>query len=144
YTHATGFTTTSPNLCDGTLVISQVYGGGGFTGATYRNDFVELHNRGTVSIGVASFSIQYASATGTTWLKTNLTGSVPAGGYYLIQLFSGGTGGALLPTPDATGITDMSTTTGKLALVRSQTTLTSSCPLGGTVIDFVGYGSTAN
>ncbi|MEQ1530867.1 MAG: hypothetical protein ABL925_16240, partial [Methylococcales bacterium] len=31
----------SPNI-----VISQVYGGGGNTGATYKNDFIELFNRG--------------------------------------------------------------------------------------------------
>ena len=30
----------------GQIVISQVYGGGGNTGATYRNDFIELFNRG--------------------------------------------------------------------------------------------------
>src|SRR5215213_2411048 len=29
------------------IVISQVYGGGGNSGATYQNDFVELFNRGT-------------------------------------------------------------------------------------------------
>src|SRR5688500_1714734 len=30
-----------------TVVISQVYGGGGNTGAPFRNDFIELYNRGT-------------------------------------------------------------------------------------------------
>ena len=33
-----------------TLVISQVYGGGGNAGATYKNDFVEVFNRGTTSV----------------------------------------------------------------------------------------------
>src|SRR5215210_3245976 len=28
-----------------TIVISQVYGGGGNTSATYKNDFIELYNR---------------------------------------------------------------------------------------------------
>jgi len=31
----------SPNI-----VVSQVYGGGGNTGATYTHDFIELFNRG--------------------------------------------------------------------------------------------------
>lgn len=31
------------------LVISQVYGGGGNSGAPYKNDFVEIFNRGTVA-----------------------------------------------------------------------------------------------
>jgi hypothetical protein len=29
------------------IVISQIYGGGGNSGASLRNDFVELFNRGT-------------------------------------------------------------------------------------------------
>src|SRR5215468_6461519 len=47
------------------IVISQVYGGGGNTGAPYTNDFVELYNRGTGPASVAGWSVQYASATGT-------------------------------------------------------------------------------
>jgi hypothetical protein len=31
-----------------TIVISQIYGGGGNSGATLRNDFIELFNRGTI------------------------------------------------------------------------------------------------
>ena len=46
------------------VVISQVYGGGGNSGATYRNDFVELFNRGAEPVSLAGWSIQYASATG--------------------------------------------------------------------------------
>lgn len=34
------------------LRISQVYGGGGNTGATYRNDFIELFNAGTTTINL--------------------------------------------------------------------------------------------
>ena len=33
-----------------TVVISQVYGGGGNTSAPYRNDFIELFNHGPVSV----------------------------------------------------------------------------------------------
>lgn len=144
FTQATGFTTTSPNLCDGSLVISQLYGAGGLAGAASRNDFVELHNRGTTPISVNGMSIQYASAAGTTWLnQTNLSGTIPAGGYYLIREASDGTTGTVLPTPDATGTINMSVSTGKLALVASQTPLSGACPLGGSVIDFVGYGPSA-
>src|SRR5579859_2007614 len=32
------------------LVISQVYGGGGNSGATYKNDFIEIFNKGTTAI----------------------------------------------------------------------------------------------
>ncbi len=51
---------TSPDI-----VISQVYGGGGNSGAPLKNDFVELFNRGTTSVSLSGWSIQYASATGT-------------------------------------------------------------------------------
>ena len=47
------------------IVISQVYGGGGNTGAPYQNDFVELFNRGTTTVSLSGMSVQYASATGT-------------------------------------------------------------------------------
>jgi hypothetical protein len=140
---ANGFTTTSPNICEGTLVISQVYGGGGNAGATYRNDFVELHNRGTTAIDVSTYSIQYAATGGSTWSKQNLTGSIPAGGYYLVQLFSAAAVGAVLPTPDVSGTIDMAGANGKVALVSNQTAIGAiSCPTAG-ILDFVGYG-TAN
>lgn len=144
YTHATGFTTVAPNLCDGAVVISQVYGAGGLAGASQRNDFVELHNRGSVAVSLAGKSIQYASAAGTTWLnQVNLTGTIAAGGYYLIQLASDGTQGTVLPAPDQTGTVNMSGTSGKVAYVANTTPLSGGCPLGANVLDFVGYGAAA-
>ena len=68
------------------VVISQVYGGGGNTGATFTNDFIELFNRGTVAQDLTGWSVQYASSTGTTWAVTNLTNvTLAPGKYYLIQ-----------------------------------------------------------
>ena len=46
-----------------TVVISQVYGGGGNTGATFTHDFIELFNRGTSSVSLAGWSVQYTGAT---------------------------------------------------------------------------------
>ena len=127
-----------------TIVISQVYGGGGNGGAIYKNDFIELHNRGNTTVSVAGWSVQYASATGNSWSLTLLTGSIPPGGYYLVQEASGGTVGAALPTPDATGTLALSATAGKVALVSNGTALSGSCPSGGAIVDFVGFGSTAS
>src|SRR5262249_27494468 len=46
-------TATKTNSAGGTaVVISQVYGGGGNTGATYTHDFIELHNRGNVEVSL--------------------------------------------------------------------------------------------
>lgn len=67
------------------VVISQVYGGGGNSGATYKNDFIEIFNLGSTSVNLAGYSVQYASSAGTSWSVTNLSGSIAPGGYYLIQ-----------------------------------------------------------
>ena len=65
------------------MVVSQVYAGGGNANAPYTNDFVELFNRGAATVDLSTWSIQYATASGTTWQVTPLSGSVPAGGHYL-------------------------------------------------------------
>ncbi|HEY4120398.1 MAG TPA: lamin tail domain-containing protein, partial [Byssovorax sp.] len=146
FTQPTGFATVSPNICDGSVVISQVYGGGGGASPTYGNDFIELHNRGSVGVNVNGWAVQYASGTGTTWSKTALSNvSIPAGGYYLVQEGGGSTGTFLvLPPPDATGTIAMAATAGKVALTNNATALTGACPTGGAIVDFVGYGATAS
>jgi predicted extracellular nuclease len=132
--------------CAGTgqaqVVISQVYGGGGNSGATYKSDFVELHNNGNQALSLAGWSLQYASAAGSSWQVTTLAGSIPAGGYYLVKQADGSGGSTALPTPDATGTTAMSGTAGKLALSNAATALSGACPAGN--VDFVGYGSSAS
>lgn len=125
------------------LVISQVYGGGGNSGATYKNDFIEIFNPTPATVTVTGWSVQYASAAGTSWAVTTLTGTIPAGGYFLIQQAAGAGGTTSLPTPDGTGTINMSGTTGKVALVSNNTALTGTCPTGGALVDFIGFG-TAN
>lgn len=133
------------------IVISQVYGGGGNTGAPYQNDYIELFNRGTTTVSLNGMSVQYASATGTGNFGSNpvtlLSGSLAPGQYYLIRQ-SGGANGSPLPTPDATGSVNMSATAGKVALVNSTTGL--ACNGGSTpcspeqlalIKDLVGYGN---
>jgi uncharacterized protein len=127
------------------VVVSQVYGGGGNSGATYKNDFIELYNRGSGLVSLNGWSVQYASAAGTTWQVTNLSNfSLQAGQHYLVQEAQGAGGTLNLPPPDATGTIAMSATAGKVALVNSTTPLSGACPTGGAIVDFVGYGTTAN
>jgi predicted extracellular nuclease len=128
------------------VVISQVYGGGGNSGATLKNDFIELRNNGPTAVDLTGWSVQYTSSAGTSWgSRTNLSGSIPAGGFYLIQQAQGAGGTVDLPTPDATGTIAMSGTAGKVALSRSTTALTGACPTAdANVVDFVGFGSAAN
>ncbi len=128
------------------VVISQVYGGGGNSGATLKNDFIELRNNGPTAVDLTGWSVQYTSSAGTTWGgRTNLSGSIPAGGFYLIQQAQGAGGTVDLPAPDVVGTIAMSGTAGKVALSRSATALTGSCPTAdANVVDFVGFGSAAN
>jgi hypothetical protein len=127
------------------VVVSQVYGGGGNSGALFRNDFVELFNAGTSSADLSGWSVQYATSAGTSWQTTPLSGSIGSGQYFLVQLASGGTVGAALPAPDATGTSNLAATSGKVALVHSTAPLTCGAAAGscsGTlgVEDLVGYG----
>ena len=122
------------------VVISQIYGGGGNSGATLRNDFVELFNRGSVPANIAGWSVQYASASGSNWDRAVLSGAVQPGQYYLVQLAQGTGGSAGLPAPDATAGLNLSATSGKVALVNNSTLLTGTSPSGSQVVDFVGYG----
>lgn len=128
-----------------TLVISQVYGAGGNSGALLNSDYVELHNVSAVPVSLSGLSIQYGSS----GVSGNWSGvyalpavSVPAGGYFLIRMTTTGTTGAALPTPDATASPDiaMSGSNGRVALVNGTTPLVA-CPSSGSYIDFVGYGS---
>ena len=125
------------------VVISEIYGGGGNSGATFKNDFIELYNPTNSAISLTGWSVQYASATGTTWQVTNLSGSIASRGFYLVQQAQGAGGTTNLPTPDATGTIAMAATAGKVALVSSTTALSGSNPTGGSIVDLVGFG-TAN
>ena len=125
------------------VVISQVYGGGGNQGATLTHDFIELFNRGTSSIDVTGWSVQYVSAAGSgTWQVTPLTGTISPGHYYLIRQAPGNGGTTALPAHDASGNIALGGTSGKVALQTNSTPITGACPLANTA-DLVGYGSTA-
>ncbi|MGH3009390.1 MAG: lamin tail domain-containing protein [Gaiellaceae bacterium] len=115
----------------GSIVVGEVFAAGGNSGAPYANDYVELVNRGSGAVSVGGWTLQYASATGTTWQTTALAGSIPAGGRYLVQLASGGLNGAALPTPDAAGTLNLAMTGGKVAVVDD----------GSTTEDLVGWGN---
>src|SRR6185503_19370729 len=129
------------------IVISQVYGGGGNTSATYQNDFVELYNPSGITFDLTGWSLQYTSATGNGWEFTRqpIGGFIEPGQYYLIALASGGATGSPLPAANIDGDINMSGTAGKVALVRNFDALERNCPLADSdIVDFVGYGTTAD
>lgn len=112
-----------------TAVISEVYGGGGNKNAPFTHDFIELYNPTDTAIDVSGWSVEYFSSKGNSGGKTTLNGSIPAGGYYLIQGGGGGEG-APLPTPDAEGGLSMSGSKGSVKLYDAS----------GAEVDVVGYG----
>lgn len=129
------------------LLISEVYGGGGNTNTTYKNDFIELYNYGTTTIDLSTLAVYYAATTATAFNSTNstvLSGTLASGSYYLIQERAGGAGTTNLPTPNATGNIDISSTGGKVAIGLASTAPTfSTGNVNGntTAVDFLGWGS---
>jgi DNA/RNA endonuclease G (NUC1)/fibronectin type 3 domain-containing protein len=134
--------TVNPNVPPNHLVISQVYGGGGNSGATFQNDFVEIFNPSSSPVSTTGWSIQYGAATGTTWQVQPLGGIIGPGEYYLVQLGTGGAIGAVNPDPNIFGSINLSATAGKVALSNS------GAPLGScsdaSIVDLIGFGATAN
>ena len=128
------------------LKISQVYGGGGNISGQYTSDYVEIYNPTGSPVVMTSWSVQYAAATGTTWTVTTVNGTVPANGYFLVQEATPSqlTQAPALPTAQITGTIDLSATTGKIALCNNTTALSGADPTSAAIVDFVGYGTTAN
>lgn len=119
------------------LVVNEAYGGGGNSGATWTNDFIELYNPTDAPISLAGLSVQYRSSGGTGTGYTDLSGSVPAKSYFLVQQAAGNGGSTALPTPDATGTLAMSGSAGSVALVTGTGTVT---PTAANTVDLVGWG----
>ncbi|MCX4762501.1 lamin tail domain-containing protein [Streptomyces sp. NBC_01275] len=131
-----------------TAVISEVYGGGGNSGATLTRDFVELGNAGSAGYDLSGYSVQYlpgSASSSSAWQVTALSGSVAPGGRFLVAEGAGSGGTTALPTPDATGSIAMSATTGTIALVSGTTALScktaADCAADSRIVDLVGYGS---
>lgn len=132
-----------------TIVISQIYGGGGNTGAPLNADFVELFNLGSTTQSLNGWSLQYAAAGAETWSASNRVIlpdiTLAPGQYFLVQMSQEGENGIALPAPDASGTVSLANDAGKIALVSSDELLSGSgCPFAADVVDFVAYGSTPN
>lgn len=148
---ATGQAAQAAPSADADVVINEVYGGGGNSGATYRRDFVELVNVASSPVDLSGWSVQYASSGSTntsSWAVTPLTGTLPPGASLVVGQATG-TGGTTDVPVDIDGSIAMSGSAGKVALVRSGTAITGCTPKIGAapcsgldaVVDFVGWGS---
>lgn len=131
----------APALAASDVVISQVYGGGGNAGATYKSDFIELLNRSTAPVTMNGWSVQYASASNGNWAVTPLpTITLQPGQYYLIQQASG-SGGTVALAPDHTDNKAMSGSGAKVALSSSTAALSGTQPVSSALLDLVGWGA---
>lgn len=136
------------------IVINEVYGGGGNSGAVYTNDFVELYNPNNYEVSLEGYAVQYTSSAGT---FNNVAGSfvltsshkISPNSYFLIQFAAGSTPSAALPTPDAIGTLALSGTGGKIALLKNnnQAMVSTAGKVDNSLSylsDFVGWGTSAN
>jgi predicted extracellular nuclease len=146
------FLTVPASAASPDLVLGEVYGGGGNSGAAFTHDFVELANRGDTPVDLSGLSLQYGSSTGNLGggstpgsgnLKVDLHGTVAPGSTFLVQLAAGSGSGQALPAPDQSSTAlNLSGSTGKVALVRGTAVLSCglSCAGDPAVVDFLGYG----
>lgn len=132
---------------DGTgLVISEVYGAGGNSGAVRNADFVELFNPTDEAVDLAGLAVHYRSAAGGSGgTPYALSGSVPAGGHFLIRMSAPGSNGAELPTPDAVASPafNLAAAGGQVYLLEGTAPITTSGDMAGapSVVDMVGAAS---
>lgn len=135
----------APSLYAQGVVISQVYGGGGNSGTTFKNDYVELFNAGKTAQNLSTWSVQYASATGNfnAPTKANIGNvTLQPGRYLLVKLAAGGGGTQDVPFDVDGGNINMSGTSGKVALVSSTEALVSNFT-SPALVDLVAFGSGA-
>uniref|UniRef100_UPI00286D86D9 lamin tail domain-containing protein n=1 Tax=Flavobacterium sp. TaxID=239 RepID=UPI00286D86D9 len=141
------FTLLSGLTSNAQVVISEVFGGGGNGGATIKHDFIQLKNTGSSAVTFSNWAVQYASAAGTAWAKTDIVGPVTLnpGQYYLIRQ-AAGTAGTDILNHDLSGSLAMSGASGKVILTNTTTALTGAQPTGSNIVDAVAFGivNTAN
>lgn len=120
------------------ILIYEIYGGGGNSGAIYTNDYIVLFNNTNNDINLEGYSYQYASATATTFSPNPLNGVIYAKSYYLIALASYGPNGSPLPvSPNFAGTINMSQTAGQVLIAHKTTAVTDiNDP---SIIDYVSY-----
>ncbi len=126
------------------IVIAEVYSGiSPLAGLTkYKNGYIQLYNPRWEAQTLDGLFLQIAGATGVYIHQVELTGTIPAHGYYLISLKVNGNGGLSLPSSDKADEIAMVPNAGRIALTSNGTViLDKNAP---TIIDFVGYGAPAD
>jgi hypothetical protein len=160
---ALGGTAAAQSITPGSpdLVISQVYTRGGEPGATFRNDFVEVFNRGNTTVNLADYSLQVLVnvpngvapvAATVRFVSTGIGFPVAPGKYVLYEFGTSGNNGAPLPPAESTlgGLNlNLPATTGRVALIKGLGLAPAvafaqyGCPVGvdAALGDFFSYGA---
>lgn len=137
----TGIVAAEPST---SVVINEIYGGGGNKGAAFRNDFVELRNIGPAAVSLDGYTLQYAAKGGNAFNNSvSLSGSIEPGQTLLVKLAGKPDNGEELPEAALTGSVNASGSAGTFALVNSADKLVceaAQCADKPTVIDLVGWG----
>lgn len=139
------------------IVINEIYGGNGNSGAVFKYNYIVLKNIGTTLVSLTGASIQYAPAIGP-FTQYHVLPDLTLGPNetYMIQEAAIDGGVEILPAPDfiATTITNfdgtpnksvginISSVSGKIALAGNIVRVMD--PGASNVLDFVGYGSNAD
>lgn len=119
------------------ILIYEIYGGGGNSGAIYTNDYIVLYNNTNNDINLDGYSFQYASASTINFKLLSLSGIIYSKNYYLIALTSGTTGNPLPVSPNFTGTINMAQTNGEV-LIANKTTIVTDIN-DQSIIDYVSY-----
>ena len=140
-----------------TLVINEAYGGGGNSGATYKQDFIEIKNIGSTPISLDGKYLHYASAANAFSSYHALPNVTLQPGQLFVVRESQGNGGTvdvpadyIAPIPTGYNGNPSGSSAGfamggssfKIALTSSTNQPTAA--VGGDVIDFVAAGSNVN
>lgn len=144
-----------PVFSSAQIVISEIYGGGGDAGSSFRNDYVILKNIGPENAVLKGATLQYVSfADNSTQYHLLPEINLMPGQTFLIQEGSGGGGVSDLPAPDFiagnimnsegyrtsdSGI-NIDRISGRVILASDATRVLSAGDAN--VLDFVNYGST--
>ncbi|HEY6229959.1 MAG TPA: lamin tail domain-containing protein [Pyrinomonadaceae bacterium] len=139
----------------GDIVLSQIYSNGGNPGSTYQNNYLEFFNRTDSTIDFSGWQIYLANDTGTFNVAFSFSSSqgipIAAHKYLLIKLGPDSSNGAPVPwdffVPQITGFPSPNLfPSGKVFFSKPNSNVfAGTCPLPNSqVVDFVGYGATAN
>lgn len=134
------------------VIITEIYGGGGNSGAPYTHDFFILYNNTELTVDISGWSVQYYAATSTgkssNFIPMPEGSMIPSRTHFLIR-GGGGTTGDTIPSPNVIGGVNASATAGKLILFKVDTAQTivatdiSSILLNPDFVDYVPFGTTA-